>query len=277
MDEGIRRSIFVTGAASGIGRAACVLFAERGWFVGASDVDQAGLQSLVVELGGEEACHAVVLNTARAADVLSAISNFGQRAGQRLDVVFANAGVSGLGGAFDDIPLSNHQAVVDVNVNGVVNTCYAAIPLLKTTPNSLCFSTSSSSAIHGVPNLAVYAASKGFVRMLTESLSVELAPFDSRASDVLPGIIETPLLPEGWAQNAPKKGPWRVMPASAVAETVWDAYHSSGLGRIHWYVPAELEVYEKQVATNRETARDKRVEMERKQLARAQSTSRAKL
>lgn len=67
MDKGIRRSIFVTGAASGIGRAACMLFAERGWFVGASDVDQAGLQSLVAELGGEEVCHAVVLDTARAA------------------------------------------------------------------------------------------------------------------------------------------------------------------------------------------------------------------
>ena len=67
MVEETRRCIFVTGAASGIGRATCVLFAERGWFVGATDVDQAGLQSLAAELGGEKACHAVVLDTTRSA------------------------------------------------------------------------------------------------------------------------------------------------------------------------------------------------------------------
>ena len=84
--------------------------------------------------------------------------------------------------------------VLEVNFVGVVNGVYAGIPLLKRTPNSLCFSTSSSAALFGMPRSGMYAATKFAVKGLTEALSVELARFGSRAADVMPALIDTPIL-----------------------------------------------------------------------------------
>ena len=127
--------------------------------------------------------------------MLSTIASFGQRTGHRLDLVFANAGVSGVGGDFGDSPLSTHQTVVNVNVNGVVNTCYAAMPLLKTTPNSLCFSTCSSSAIFGVPQLAVYAATKSALESFTRGLARDLGSRKITVNLVRPGPTDTDMNP----------------------------------------------------------------------------------
>ncbi len=140
--------------------------------------------------------------------------------------------------------------VVQVNFISVITSIYAALPLLKATPNSLAFITSSSSATYGIPRLAVYLATKLGVKGLTESLSVEFSRFGVRVADVLPGLIDTAILrntpnrsagPQTSAPDlegtAPKKGMFRLMPASSVAECAWAAYHSK---QLHWYVPPEI-------------------------------------
>jgi NAD(P)-dependent dehydrogenase (short-subunit alcohol dehydrogenase family) len=140
--------------------------------------------------------------------------------------------------------------VVQINFIGVITSIYAALPLLKATPNSLAFITSSSSATYGMPRLAVYSATKHGVKGLTEALSVEFSRFGVRVADVLPGLIDTAILrntpnrsegPRSSADdleaNAPKKGMFRLMPASSVAECAWAAYHSE---QLHWYVPPEI-------------------------------------
>jgi short-subunit dehydrogenase len=85
------------------------------------------------------------------------------------------------------------------------------------------------------------------VKGLTEALSVELAAHGVRAADVLPGIIETGMLPAELKAVFPKEGMWRVMPASAVAEAVWSAYESK---QLHWYVPAELAEYDVEITAS---------------------------
>ena len=92
-----RKSIFVTGGASGIGRATCRLFAERGWFVGAYDVDEAGLASLEQELGSEN-CLTRRLDVSDKAEFDRAMEEFSGATGGRLDLLFNNAGI-GAGGS----------------------------------------------------------------------------------------------------------------------------------------------------------------------------------
>jgi NAD(P)-dependent dehydrogenase (short-subunit alcohol dehydrogenase family) len=145
--------------------------------------------------------------------------------------------------------------VVDVNFKAVLTGAYAALPYLKKTHGSLMFSTSSSSGTYGMPRLAVYSATKHAVKGLTEALSVEWQRHGVRVADVLPGLIDTailttttnhsddggaPMTAEQLHATAPKKGMFRLMPASSVAETAWQAYHNQK--RLHWYVPKSIRL-----------------------------------
>lgn len=248
---GARKSIFITGAASGMGRETARLFAGKGWFVGAYDVNEGGLKDLQAELGAEN-CLIRRLDVTDRADYRTALDAFGPAAGGRLDLLFNNAGI-GKGGPFDQQPFEDILAVVQVNLVGVLIGIYEAIPLLKATPGSLCFTTSSSSATFGMPGIAVYSATKHAVKGLTEALSVEFKAYGVRVADVLPGLIDTPILPREALENAPKEGMFRAMPASAVAEVVWEAYHSE---RLHWYVPEEIAELDKMATLAPEATRD---------------------
>lgn len=244
-----RKSIFITGAASGIGRATAKLFANRGWYVGATDRDSGGLDSLRSEAGANSIWTQTVDVTSKP-DLEAALTAFFAASGNRLDLMFNNAGI-GESGWFEDVPYDAAMRVVQINFVGVLNGAYASLPFLKQTPNSLMFSTSSSSATYGMPRIAVYAATKFAVKGLTEALSAEWQRHGVRVADMLPGLIDTAILrntpdhtgerpkptEDEFYANAPKTGPFRLTPPEAVAETVWSAYHGD---KIHWYVPKEI-------------------------------------
>ena len=258
------RSIFITGAASGVGRATAKRFHAEGWFVGGYDLDQVGLESLAVEL--ERRCTTGVLDVSDKAAFDDAMQGFAVESGQRLDVMFNNAGIA-IGGFLDDVPFETIRNMVDVNLMGVLNGVHAAIPLLACTPNSLCFSTSSAAATFGSPGMAVYAATKYAVKGLTEALSVELARHDSRAADVSPGIIDTPMwdgvrhaaggvekrLHNVAKANVERTDAGRTLSPDDVAECAWHAYHGDTL---HWYVPPELVDRERAKSADPEHLRD---------------------
>ncbi|HEY8617711.1 SDR family oxidoreductase [Phenylobacterium sp.] len=246
-----RKSIFITGAASGMGRETARLFAAKGWFVGAHDVNEAGLKDLQAELGAE-ACLIRRLDVTDREDYRAALDAFAPAAGGRLDILFNNAGI-GRGGRFDKQPWEDIVAVVQVNLMGVLIGIYEAVPLLKATPNSLCFTTSSSSATFGMAGIAVYSATKHAVKGLTEALSVEFKAIGVRVADVLPGLIDTPILPPGAVAAAPKEGMWRAMPPSSVAQVVWEAYQSD---KLHWYVPEEIAELDKAATLAPEAMRE---------------------
>jgi len=246
-----RKSIFITGAASGMGRETARLFAEKGWFVGAYDVNEAGLRDLQEELGAGN-CVIRRLDVTDRADFRAALDDFAPAAGGRLDILFNNAGI-GRGGPFDQQPFEDILAVVQVNLVGVLNGIYEAVPLLKATANSLCFTTSSSSATFGIPGIAVYSATKHAVKGLTEALSVEFRAYGVRVADVLPGLIDTPILPPGAVEAAPKEGMFRAIAPIEVAKVVWEAYHSD---KLHWFVPEEIAELDKASALTPEAVRD---------------------
>lgn len=244
-----QKSIFITGAASGIGRATAELFHEKGWFVGCYDVDTDALRDLQQELG--DRCLTSYLDVRDKEAFDAAMAAFSEQTDGHLDVMYNNAGIT-VGGYFDEVPFDKIMDIVNINLVGVLNGTYAAIPLLKQTENSLCFTTSSSAAIHGSAGMAVYSATKFAVKGFTQAMSVELARFGVRAADVLPGIINTPLwlsnrYVDGKAvstfektpkRNADRTDASRTIAPSEVAEAVWDAYHGD---KVHWYVPPELE------------------------------------
>ena len=246
------KAIFITGAGSGMGRAGVKLFHEKGWRVGAIDRNPGGLATLVKELGRERLWTRAVDVTDKAS-MEQALADFcaGNPNGG-LDMLWNNAGI-GESGWFEDVPYDAAMRVVDINFKAVLTGAYAGLPYLKKAKNSLMFSTSSSSATYGMPRIAVYAATKHAVKGLTEALSIEWQRHGVRVADVLPGLIDTAILletpnrsgdrppppsREALAAGAPKKGMFRLLPASSVAEAAWAAYHSE---KLHWYVPASLK------------------------------------
>jgi len=262
-----QKSIFITGAASGIGLATATFFHKQGWFVGCYDVDTDALQNLQQQLG--ERCITAFLDVRDKEGFDAAIAAFAEHTEGHLDIMFNNAGITA-GGYFDEVPFDKIMDMVNINLIGVLNGIYAAIPLLKQTDNSLCFTTSSSAAIFGSPGMAVYAATKHAVKGFTEALSVELARFGSRAADVLPGIIDTAIwksdrYADGEVAGTYKKTPernadrtdaTRTIPPSEVAESVWNAYHGN---KLHWYVPPELEENDKAKLNSIEAIRDAQI------------------
>ena len=111
-------------------------------------------------------------------------------------------------------------------------------------------------AIFGTVGFVVYFVMKYVVKGLTEALSVEFAAYGVRAADVLPGIIDTGMLPPEAKARLPTEGQWRVLPALAVAQCAWDAYHSN---KVHYYVPEELAGYDVAITSGPEAERDVRI------------------
>lgn len=248
-----RKSIFITGAASGMGRETALLFAEKGWFIGAYDVNRQGLDTLRDQVGEANGIFEELDVTQQAA-WSSAVDRFGVATGGNLDLLLNNAGI-GTGGLLDELPWDDVMRIVNVNFVGVMLGVRAGVPLLKNTPGSLCLITSSSSAIFGTAGIPVYSATKHAVRGLTEALSIELKRYGVRAADLLPGLIDTPLLSDGMRQMAPSEGMWRLVKPREVAETVWDAY---GADKLHWYIPEELRDFHLQVVSEPEVVREER-------------------
>ena len=248
-----RQSIFITGAASGMGRATALLFARKGWIVGAYDLDSEGLASLETEISAANGVFAE-LDVTDQAGFAAAMAGFGEVTGGTLDLMFNNAGIA-VTGLFDEQAWDDVMKVVGVNFLGVMIGIRAAIPLLRATPGSLCLVNSSSSAIFGTAGIGVYSATKHAVRGLVEALSIELKRYGVRASDLLPGLVDTPILSAPMRAMAPPDGMWRLVTADEVAGVVWDAYHTD---RLHWYVPEQLRDFHRQVVAEPEIVREKR-------------------
>src|SRR5580698_3867524 len=121
-----RKAIFITGAASGIGRATALLFAEKGWFVGAYDRNAEGLKALEQEIGAVNIVTGVLDVTDKPAFEV-ALTAFSAQTGGKLDLLYNNAGI-GRGGPFDQQPFEEILETVRVNLIGVLNGIHSALP-----------------------------------------------------------------------------------------------------------------------------------------------------
>lgn len=225
-----RKSIFITGAASGIGAETARLFSRKGWFCGLYDIDEAGLHAVASEIGADN-CHVARLNVTNREDWTTATAGFAEATEGRMNVLFNNAGI-GRFGWIEDIPQDESDLVVDVNIKGVINGVYASLPLLKQTPESRIVNTASTAGVAASPQLAVYSATKFAVRGLTEALDVEFSELGIRVTSLMPWFIDTPILDMGKVEGANEKmsdnlreSGMEVYPVSLAAETAWQAAH----------------------------------------------------
>jgi NAD(P)-dependent dehydrogenase (short-subunit alcohol dehydrogenase family) len=229
-----RPAVLISGAAAGIGRATAERFAHGGWFVGVFDIDARGAAAVAAALAPGSAV-AGELDVRDAGSWARTLAAFWDAAGARLDVLVNNAGVLA-SGAFGEIPLARQQAMVDVNLRGVINGCHAALPYLRQTPGARVVNMASASAIYGQPELATYSATKFAVRGLTEALDLEWRSLGIRVMDLWPLFVQTAMLADvGDAHSLQSLGA-HITPQQ-VARTIWAAVHYRGrIPRVHWLV-----------------------------------------
>ena len=230
-----RKSIFITGGASGIGRATALRFGREGWFVGIADVNEAGMRETAALLpAGASSVHVLDVRDRGAwDDVLSA---FAKAAGGRIDAVFNNAGVP-LGGQLTENTVTEIERCLDINLKGVLFGAQAAHAWLKASaPGSCLLNTASAAGIYGTPGASVYSATKFGVRAITESLDAEWAEDGIKVADLMPGFIDTPLLSHAPNQASNSDIRERVLdagleitPVSEVADAAWNAVHGKAL------------------------------------------------
>lgn len=186
-----QKSVFITGAAAGIGRATALSFARNGYLVGAYDIDEVGLKTLTDEVE-DLGARAVTghLDVTDADEMAERVAEFAKAAGDRLDVMINNAGIL-IAGRFEDIAVAAHHKEIDINTKGVVNGLHAAFPHLKSTPGSVVVNLASASAIYGQAELANYSATKFFVRAVTEALDLEWKKYGIRVVAMWPLYVQT--------------------------------------------------------------------------------------
>jgi 2-keto-3-deoxy-L-fuconate dehydrogenase len=171
----------VTGGASGIGKATVTLLRERGAAVASLDLvaEPTGAVELAVE------CDVGDSGSVDAA-IAAVVERFG-----RLDILVNNAGI----GATGDVSANNDDEwhrVFDVNVIGIARTSRAALPYLAASPHAAIVNTCSVVAVVGLPQRALYSASKGAVAALTLAMAVDHLAQDIRVNAVVPGTADTP-------------------------------------------------------------------------------------
>ncbi len=231
------KSIFITGAAAGIGAETARLFARNGWLVGASDVNETALMALPRELGAKR----VSLHPADVRDrtaVEAGLRDFTARTGGRLDALFASGGVLFMGPGESIAPAQKDQ-LVDVNVKGVIHTIDAGFPYLAQTPGVHIVAMASTSAEYGAPVHAVYSATKFFVRGLTEALNIEYRSHGIQVSAIYVGYVRTGMVYDAKVKAASIDRLGVKITPRRVAETVWKAVHGD---RVHWYVGLDAQM-----------------------------------
>ncbi len=231
--------IVITGAAAGIGRATAHYFARKGWQLGVFDIDASGLQQLTDSLGDKNIIHGR-LEVCSVENWATVLSDFFQRTG-RIDVLFNNAGILS-SGAFSEIPVQRHHQMVDVNIKGMMNGCYAGLPYLRQTPGSRVINMASASAIYGQPQLATYSATKFAVRGFTEALDLEWQALDIRVMDIMPLFVQTAMVKNMQAKAVARLGV-HLTPEN-IAEVVWKAATFSGRrSRVHWFAGRNTHLF----------------------------------
>ncbi len=243
--------IFITGGASGLGRALATRYARDGWRVCVGDIDDAGGAATVEAIraaGGHG--HYLRCDVTRDAD-LEAAAAWLQRSWGGVDVVVNNAGVAVAGG-IADIPMKDWQWIVDINLLGVVRGCKVFTPVLRAGGGGHLVNIASLAGLIHAPRMAPYNATKAAVVALSETLRTELAGDRIGVSVVCPAFFRTNIAASSRADEGTKQLASRLVDRSRhSADDIADLVHrgidrgdfcivTHTEGRIAWAVKRHL-------------------------------------
>lgn len=195
----------ITGAGSGIGRAAAELFAAEGCRVVANDVKAEGVEATVEEIkraGGE--ARAAVADVSDPAAVQALIRDTVGAYG-KLDTIYNNAAIAPIGedGVLVNVSEEAWERVLKINLGSVFLCCKYGIPAIAEAGGGSIINTASVAALMGHIGQAAYTASKGAIISLSRALAVECAPQNIRVNVLCPGVVHTGMTELLWSDMVP--------------------------------------------------------------------------
>ncbi|SOD71712.1 short-subunit dehydrogenase [Jatrophihabitans sp. GAS493] len=191
------KSIFISGAAKGIGRATAALFHSRGWRVGLFDIDADAVSVATAEIRRSASSPAELVSGAldvrSAEEWRTALATFTEGGhGSGVDVLMNNAGVLA-SGPFIEMDEQTHRRIVDINIMGVINGSKEGYPYLLAARGML-LNMCSASSFFGQPTIATYAATKAAVKSLTEALDLEWQSSGIKVRSLIPMFVATDMV-----------------------------------------------------------------------------------
>lgn len=179
------KSVFITGASSGLGMELAKLYKSKGWRVGVCARRLEPLKELG-EIHGIEVYVADVTDQQKMKETIESFADGG------LDLVIANAGLSYANKKrIPDFDMG--REIININLLGVMNTFGPAVDIMVKNKNGHLAAVSSIAGLSGFPGVSAYSASKAAVIKLCESLGIDLAADNIHTTVICPGFIDTPL------------------------------------------------------------------------------------
>lgn len=190
------KSVIITGGGSGIGKAMSTLFTKQGAMVHIIELNQEAANDTVAEItsaGGKAAVYKCDVSSQQ--QVVDTFSRIGT-----IDILINNAGIAHIGRA-DNTSEADFDRIYNVNVKGVYNCLFAALPIMKAHKGGVILNTASVAAHVGITDRFAYSTSKGAIHAMTLSVARDYLADNIRCNSISPARVHTPFVDGFIAKN----------------------------------------------------------------------------